>query len=381
MLSWYFIEKHNIILSLIISFTLVVLFIPTIVKISRAKGLVAVPNGRTSHKGNIPSLGGFAMFASILITLLFFADYNTPESYSILLMGITIITAIGLKDDILTIAPSKKIIGQLIAGLLLILFLDVRITNLQGFLGIYQLPLLASILLSLFIIIVITNSVNLIDGVDGLAGSIGVLATAVYGLWFYLNGFIQQALLSATLIGSILAFLIFNFSHGKYKIFMGDSGSLLIGYYLSYLTILFNEYNLAGNISHAVSSAPAFAFGVLIIPLFDTLRIVIVRLVKGHPPFRADKRHIHHRLLALYSSHKKVTLLLALVNIAYIFLTFLLQDLKILILIAIQLGLATLLVTIPLKRLHMKKPQFAKPVDRKSWQRIYYILMHLWPFG
>ncbi|MBK7884465.1 MAG: undecaprenyl/decaprenyl-phosphate alpha-N-acetylglucosaminyl 1-phosphate transferase [Chitinophagaceae bacterium] len=236
-----------------------------------------------------------------------------------------VIFFLGLKDDILVISASKKFIGQLVAAGIVIKFGGVLLNNMHGFLGIYEIPYYASVILTFFTIIVITNSFNLIDGVDGLAASLGLLTTIVFGSYFFYVGQVAYAVMALSLAGSIASFLIYNFSPAK--IFMGDTGSLLLGIVNSILVIKFINIAGAPGTSLPIHSAPAVGFAILMIPLFDTLRVFGLRILDRRSPFSPDRNHVHHFLLDLGFNHKKTTLICVLVNIGFIIMAFLIRDL------------------------------------------------------
>jgi UDP-N-acetylmuramyl pentapeptide phosphotransferase/UDP-N-acetylglucosamine-1-phosphate transferase len=234
-----------------------------------------------------------------------------------------VIFFLGIKDDILILSPTKKFIGQLVAAGIIIKFGGLQIDNLYGFFGITGISHIASLILTTFTIIVITNSFNLIDGVDGLAGSLGLLTSLVFGGYFYFSGEIMYAVMALSLAGTLVAFLIYNFSPAK--IFMGDTGSLLIGLLNSIFVIKF--LSVAGNPAAPLPlfSAPAIAFAILIVPLFDTLRVFSLRILNRRSPFSPDRNHIHHFLLDLGLSQKMITIICVSANIIFIGLAYVLQ--------------------------------------------------------
>jgi UDP-N-acetylmuramyl pentapeptide phosphotransferase/UDP-N-acetylglucosamine-1-phosphate transferase len=232
------------------------------------------------------------------------------------------------------------------AGLILSLLLNLRFTSFHGFLGVHEIPLWTSLAVTIFLIVIIINSLNLIDGIDGLAASIGIVASTTFGIWSYLSHDYGFAIMSAALTGALAVFLFFNMSKGKYKIFMGDTGSLVIGFILVALMIRFNELNAGSTQFHKLSSSPAVSIAILIVPLFDTLRVIIIRFARGQSPLVADRRHIHHLLLRAGCTHARATLYIALANIAIIFLAFSLDHIGIFRLSFVLLILCTAL-TIP----------------------------------
>ncbi len=314
----------NIILSAVLAFLVTFFAIPVIIQVAKDKKLFDEPDERKVHKTVIPTLGGLGIFAGFIIATLMGVPSGITSELQYFAAAAIVIFFLGIKDDILILSASKKFIGQLIAAGIVIKFAGVQITNMHGFLGIYEIPHIASIVLTIFTIIVITNSFNLIDGVDGLAGSLGLLTTLVFGTYFYFAGQLTYAVMAFALAGSIIGFLIYNFSPAK--IFMGDTGSLLLGLINSILVIKF--INVAGNPVSPVpfAAAPAIGFAILMIPLFDTLRVFGLRILDRRSPFSPDRTHVHHFLLDLGLSHKMVTFTCIAVNIGFIALAFFLRN-------------------------------------------------------
>lgn len=314
----------NILLSAVLAFMVTFLAIPVIIQVAKDKKLFDEPDERKVHKTAIPTLGGLGIFAGFIIATLMGVPSGITSELQYFAAAAIVIFFLGIKDDILILSASKKFIGQLIAAGIVIKFAGVQITNMHGFLGIYEIPHIASIVLTIFTIIVITNSFNLIDGVDGLAGSLGLLTTIVFGTYFYFAGQLTYAVMAFALAGSIIGFLIYNFSPAK--IFMGDTGSLLLGLINSILVIKF--INVAGNPVSAVpfAAAPAIGFAILMIPLFDTLRVFSLRILDRRSPFSPDRTHVHHFLLDLGLNHKMVTFTCVVVNISFIALAFFLRN-------------------------------------------------------
>ena len=317
----------NILLSAALSFLITFFAIPVIIQVAKDKKLFDEPDERKVHKAVIPTLGGLGIFAGFIVATLMGVPLGITTELQYFAAASIVIFFLGMKDDILVLSASKKFIGQLIAAGILIKFAGVQITNMHGFLGIYVIPHYASIALSLFTIIVITNSFNLIDGIDGLAGSLGFLTTIVFGAYFYYIGHTEYAVMAFALAGSLISFLIYNFSPAK--IFMGDTGSLLLGLINSILVIKF--INLAGTgtpgIALPLASAPAIGFSILMIPLFDTLRVFGLRILDRRSPFSPDRTHVHHFLLDIGFSHRKITLSCVGINILIIAMAYGLRNL------------------------------------------------------
>jgi len=223
----------HIILAIVASFLIAIFAIPSIITVAKLKNLYDKPEERKIHTLKIPRLGGLAIFVSFAIAVLLFGDFTGIEGAKYIAASLIILFFSGLKDDIIILSPMKKLYSQLIAAGLVSGIAAIRITDLHGVFGINEIPWIASTLLSMFMIIVITNSINLIDGVDGLAGSLSFIMSLTFGYFFYLNNDFNWMLISLALGGAILGFLFFNFSPAR--IFMGDSGSLTVGFLLSIL--------------------------------------------------------------------------------------------------------------------------------------------------
>lgn len=357
-----------ILLSAALAFLITFFAIPVIIQVAKDKKLFDEPDERKVHTTVIPTLGGLGIFAGFIIATLM-GTRPGAENLQYFAASTLVIFFLGLKDDILVLSASKKFIGQLIAAGIIIKFGNIQINNLHGLFGIYEIPHIASIIFSMFTIIVITNSFNLIDGVDGLAGSLGLLTTVVFGAYFSYVGQMAYAVMAFSLAGSIIGFLIYNFSPAK--IFMGDTGSLLLGFVNSVLVIKF--INTAGEANPlnplTLSAAPAIGFAILMIPLFDTLRVFALRILDRRSPFSPDRNHIHHFLLDLGMSHRMITFTCVSANIGFILLAYLLRDLGTTILSGILLATALSFIAIVYysrSRIRLSKPGQAKERMLKS---------------
>lgn len=291
--------------------------------VARTKRLFDDPNERSSHLVSIPSLGGIAIFAGLIFSVIFWTPFESFGNLQYILCSLVLIFLIGAKDDIVPMRPSRKFIGQILAAFIMVYKAEVQITSFYGLFGVDELPVWISYLLSIFVIVLIINAFNLIDGINGLAGTIGVVITLTFGTWFFLVERIEIAIVCFALMGAIIAFLKYNYTPAE--IFMGDTGSLLVGLVSATLAIKFMEINLNLVGPYSVNAIPAVTIGILIIPLYDTLRVFITRIIKGKSPFYPDKTHIHHLLLDLGFSHMQGTSILAVTNISFIALVYFLQ--------------------------------------------------------
>ena len=285
---------------------------PLVLHFARKRHLVVRPNKRTSHTGEIPNIGGVNIFFTLVLTYCIFCLDMTAES-QFLLLGIIAIFIVGFVDDIVILSPFSKLFFELVAGIALIGFAGIRITDLHGLFSVTALQPAASYLLSFFILAAIINAFNLIDGIDGLASGLGIMYCLFFAVWFGLAGEMQLSLIAACLIGALSVFFCYNVFGGSHtKIFMGDSGSLLVGYMLTAFVFRFCEANAAHVLPETVqmSAAPAVAVCIMGIPLFDTLRVSLTRIMHRRSPFLPDKNHIHHLLLQTGLNHIQTTCVL-----------------------------------------------------------------------
>jgi UDP-N-acetylmuramyl pentapeptide phosphotransferase/UDP-N-acetylglucosamine-1-phosphate transferase len=224
--------------------------------------------------------------------------------------------AIGLKDDLVLSTPRAKIGGEILAIAFVLFCNCLEVSSLQGFLGIHEIPKVVSYGLIVFMILTIVNSYNMIDGIDGLASVIGISIFALYGFIFYAAGLYFYFLLCLCLIGILLGYLRYNLSSTK-KIFMGDTGSLVIGFCIGFLSLKFLSMDTALLSQYSFQAEnKIFVIGaIFFVPLFDTLRVITVRLLDKKSPFHPDNNHIHHILIDSGLTHFKASLFLCLLNI------------------------------------------------------------------
>ena len=298
-----------------IAYIVTFLLMPFIIRVARVNKLYDKPDERKTHTYPVSSLGGVGMIAGLSISILLVTDFTVGDSaFQYYLASFFIIFMLGVIDDLFVLHPLKKLAGQLLVALIITAKAHLLITNLQGLGGFYELSTVASYLLTFFAILLIINSFNLIDGVDGLAGSLGLASSFFFGLFFYIKGDIPYAILGFTMSGTLMAFLVFNFPPAR--IFRGDSGSMLIGLVNAILAIRLIE---DGNITTGLTiySPLAFGFSILLIPMLDVLRVFIIRLTKGASPFAPDRNHVHHLLLNRGFNHTQVTISMLLASIFF----------------------------------------------------------------
>ena len=296
--------------------------IRSIIIVARLKKLYDSPTeDRKIHLYKIPNLGGIGIYCAFTFSIALLLNTQTVPYLTSMIAASILIFAVGLKDDLVMVAPSKKFLAQILAALIMAYFGNIRITSFYGILGIYELSYPVSFLVTILFSVYIYNAINLIDGVDGLAGGIGLLASGTYAVLFWILGYQADALVALAFAGSILGFLFFNVTPAK--TFMGDSGSLITGFVLSILSFKFAAISQSPKVYF--TAAPTLAIAILLIPLFDTLRVFILRIMNGKSPFEADSNHIHHRLLNIGFTHLQTTGILLGTNIIIIALAILFQ--------------------------------------------------------
>lgn len=335
------------------SFLITFFSIPTIIKISKRKNLMDEPGVRSSHLRKIPNLGGIAMFYSIGICTSIFA-YEIFDLYKFLFASLIILLYVGIMDDIVVMRAYKKLVAQIVVSAFIVIGSDVRIRNLFGIFGVYEIHYLVSVIFTILTFIILINAFNLIDGIDGLAGGYSLICSALFGISYYRLGEYNYPLviLSVVLIGSVLAFLYYNLSNLRAtKIFMGDTGSMLLGFLLAFTCVCFIDIFIDKNIvsvpRYHLKSAPVVAVAILILPIVDTLNVIIVRLWNKKSPFEADKNHIHHKLLKLDLTHRRASFYIICYYLFIVAITYYLRHINVNLLLVIILFLGFLGAYIP----------------------------------
>jgi len=215
----------------------------------------------------------------------------------------------------------------------------------------------------------IINGFNLIDGIDGLAAITGIITIISFGVWFYLNGNYHIPIMSSALVGGLIAFAYYNVFSKHQKIFMGDTGSLILGFLLAVVAISFSEFTIPSKFpdhQYSMNSGPAVAFAILIIPVIDTIRVSFLRVSQGKSPFTADKNHIHHRMLALGFTHLQTSLILGAINIGFVLLGYYFSNMGMLKLTLLIFSLGILIAYIPSLFLYLKKKEAMKRIRRQQ---------------
>ncbi|PAU93158.1 undecaprenyl-phosphate alpha-N-acetylglucosaminyl 1-phosphate transferase [Aliifodinibius salipaludis] len=284
--------------------------IPIIKRVAEKQHLFDHPDDhRKLHSEAVPTLGGIAICAAFLVSFSVSPWANSLGGYSYLAAAVLILFFVGLKDDLVVLSASKKLVAQLTAAGLIIFGSDMVIDNFYGVFGLAEIPFWVAVPITFFTVIVLINAINLIDGIDGLAGGIGVIASVIFGAGFLYVGQLPMAMFSFCLVGALLGFLYYNFSPAS--IFMGDTGSMLLGFLLAVQTIEFVALSgdplFASVFGNASAILPVAILG---FPLFDTLRVVVKRMRRSNSIFQPGQDHVHHELLRMGLSHSHASLLL-----------------------------------------------------------------------
>ncbi len=357
-----------VILAICVAFLITFFFVPITARIAKEKGIVAHENGRTSHKGNVPTMGGLAVFSGFYLTVLLFVDDSSLRELNYMIAGSFLILLTGMKDDMVGLSARKKLIVQIISACIIIFWANLRFTSLQGFLGIYEINYFWSVTITMITIVGLVNCFNLIDGIDGLAAGMSSLSLVALGLWFGIVGQNELMMISFILASALLSFIPYNIYGHSNKIFMGDTGSLTIGFIIAYLILKFNQVNLSLPPEYMLKSAPAISIAIVFVPLFDTIKVFILRMAKGKHPFSPDKQHAHHILLCLGLTHAQTSLYLVGLNAAFILIAFnasYLGTTALFFILLIQ-GMVVFFIPSAIKRKKENKPILPNPLSARS---------------
>ena len=309
----------------IIALCITSLIIPCWIKVCHKWHLFEKADDRKKHRYSVPSMGGIAIFCGFVISVLFFTQNVLFDIYKYVVISSVILFFTGFFDDLLDMRALLKLSLQLLAAILVVSN-GIRLDRLFGVFGLYQIPVAVQYITTIVFIIGITNAYNLIDGLDGLASSLGIMASLIFGILFIQAGFENYAVLSFSLMGALLGFLYFNFHPAK--IFMGDTGSLLIGFILSVQAIqllTLHQHGLTGS----TLISPLLIIGILFIPVYDVFRVSVIRILTGYSPLRADRNHIHHMICINGFGQRVTSILIVLLNLFFVGLALLLPEINI----------------------------------------------------
>ncbi len=296
----------SISLAFAIAFVLAWLVIPVIINYSKRLNMVDDPEAdkdetfRKMHKVPIPTMGGVAIFIGFVLSTSLWTILHVNPTIVTMVIGLAVLFAMGIYDDRHNLPPKIKFLVQF-AVALLIAYFGLRINSLVGLFGVHELPVWVQYAFTVFLVVGLTNAFNLIDGIDGLAGGLAFINSLVLGTLLIINENLYFSVLAFGFAGALLGFLRFNFNPAK--IFMGDTGSLVIGFMMATLgiaVILSSDMTPDGNLA----GMTIIVFGTMLVPVYDTLRVFLTRILSGNSPFKADKTHVHHILIEIEEESK-----------------------------------------------------------------------------
>ncbi|MFN0187815.1 MAG: MraY family glycosyltransferase [Bacteroidia bacterium] len=330
-------EPLMILFSIGASMCTTAILIPCWIKVCAKWNLYEQTDDRKIHRSNIPTMGGISIFAGIFISSLFFIQDSSVYNFNILYSAMFLLFLTGFFDDLIDLSPVKKVSFQLVASILVIAA-GFRIESGFGLFTVGDLPIIISYSVTIFFIIAITNALNLIDGLDGLAGSITLITSLIFGILFYQVGDVGMTLLSMSVCGAVFGFLFYNFHPAK--IFMGDTGSLVLGFLLSIQAIALMQHY-----THDVNSIPELSpiviIAALFVPAYDVLRVSVIRVLTGYSPFHPDRNHVHHMILGQGFGKRITTLMITGFNLLFVTIAVLFpqMDINLFLLLAVCLGM------------------------------------------
>lgn len=310
------------ILSFVTAFVVAMIVMPPLIRVVYRLKMFDVPDGRKEHVTPVPTMGGIASIAGMAMGCALWFQFSRDIFIISFFFSMAVLLVIGMMDDLKNLPARYKFAIQ-IAVSLLIAFSGVRVSSFGGLFGINELPITAQYTFTVLAITGITNAFNLIDGIDGLAGGLGFMSLVILGIFLTLSGDPNAATIAFALSGGLLGFLYYNFNPAK--IFMGDTGSLVLGFVIAVLCIRLIQLNV-GMSNPVLPHSPVFALSIVAIPVFDTLRVFALRIWSGRSPFSPDKNHIHHLLTNNGWGHSIAAKLLCGVHAVVLVLGYFLKD-------------------------------------------------------
>lgn len=316
------------------------ILIPCWIKVCAKWNLYEQTDDRKRHRSNIPTMGGISIFAGIFISAMIVIPESQVYHFNILYGALFILFLTGFFDDLMDLSPSKKVVFQ-IAAAAIVISAGFRIESAFGFLSFGELPLFVSYIVTVFFIVAITNALNLIDGLDGLAGSLTLIASLIFGILFYQMGNVEMTLLSMSVCGAVFGFLFYNFHPAK--IFMGDTGSLVLGFLLSIQAIALMQH-YANDVNSIPELSPTVVLAALFVPAYDVLRVSVIRILTGFSPFQPDRNHVHHMILGQGFGKRMTTLMITGFNLLFVAIALLFpqMDINLFLILSVCLGMLTM---------------------------------------
>jgi UDP-N-acetylmuramyl pentapeptide phosphotransferase/UDP-N-acetylglucosamine-1-phosphate transferase len=318
--------NERMLLAFTVSLFISVFLTEKIINFSKRVDFVDKPTeDRKLHKKKIPNLGSISIFIASMFAYFAFSDVGGSPLRPDKLFSITILLFfLGLKDDIEPVKAGKRLMAEFLCAFFIIYITDIRILSMYGVFGITDLPYWGSFVLTSIFIVACINAYNMIDGIDGLLGSLSLVGTIIFAILFYSAGEWLWALLSIVVAGSLIGFLIYNWQPAS--IFMGNGGSMFLGTIFACVSLRVMQLGTIEGAFFTITMPHTIVLGVISIPIFDMLSVFSLRIYHGISPFKADNRHTHHRLLRLGLSHWQTVLILVFANILILALAYYVQE-------------------------------------------------------
>lgn len=294
---------------------------PRIVRFAKRRNIVDNPNARKLQRTPIPVMGGLAVFFGLVSGLCVSGVFINVNNLLPIIVAMSVMLCVGVVDDVSELSPKLRFLIEIVVVVALIFTTDISLNNLQGLWGYYDLPMWLSVPLTVFAVVGMINAINLIDGVDGLSSGFCMIASLAFGVFFLQVGNMAMVLLTAITLGALMPFFFHNVFGAKSKMFIGDGGSLMMGVVMSsYVVSVISMKNEAIAVAPKGLGLVAFTMAVMAVPVFDTLRVMIMRILRHTSPFHADKTHLHHLFIDLGFSHIGTTLSVLSLNLLVILL-------------------------------------------------------------
>lgn len=359
-INLHFHDYKFALLCFVTAFVVTLLAIPPIITLINRYKLYDIPNARKEHRMPVPTMGGIAIVGGMLFSLLLWLPFHYELGQIAFFLSVIVLLAVGIMDDLKDLSAKYKLAIQI--GLATLITLSgIRINSFDGLFGIHELPVFSQYTFTILAIVGITNAFNLVDGIDGLAGGLGFMSLVTLGIFLTFSGDVNTALIAFALAGGVLAFLYFNFNPAR--IFMGDTGSLVLGFVIAVLCIRLMQINVHA-VNPVLQHSPVFVLGIVLIPVFDTLRVFAIRIWRGKSPFEADRTHIHHLLTNSGFSHAFAARVICFFHALILLEVYVLRDMKqeysLLLLLLFMLLLSLVLKN---SRVFVKSAKFDKAVE------------------
>lgn len=309
----------QIVLPFLVAFCVVLWVFPKLLNLALSKNLVDNPDARKLQKRPIPVLGGMAVFFGISVAMMVAMIYDYHPNLFGIFLAMGIMLYIGTMDDLMGLSPNLRFLVEIVVVLMLIYVNRCQMDDFHGLFGVGLIPMWASVPLTVFAAVGIINAINLIDGVNGLSSGYCVMACIVFGAFFYQSGDVPMVILAAVSAGALIPFFLHNVFGLSSKMFIGDGGTLVMGVVMAtFVAYALFHGSLAASAFPASVGLIPFTLAALSVPVFDTLRVMVSRILRGVSPFHPDKTHLHHIFIALGCSHSVTTVSILTINFAIV---------------------------------------------------------------